>query len=107
MSQSYNSVGQASPELEAVAAQHSGSPDDRPQDLGAQATDHTASFYSDRANGQALHHTVPTMAGHEEIPMAARPVQPYKEARMDPADKFGQPVAVGDTVEVPYGGDLH
>ena len=26
---------------------------------------------------------------------------------MDPEDKHGQPLTVGDTVEVPYGGDLH
>jgi hypothetical protein len=77
MSQPYNSVGQASPPLEAVAGQHSGHPDDIPQDLGAQATDPTGSAYANRANTQQLGLHIPSIAGHSEPSMAARPVHPY------------------------------
>jgi hypothetical protein len=77
MSQPYNSIGQSSPPLDAVAAQHSGHPDDIPQPLGAQLTDPTNSFFADRANTQQLGLHIPNIAAHTETPMAARHVHPY------------------------------
>ena len=72
MAQDYESVGQASPSLTAVAAEHQGWDTDTPMSLGDAQTDPHYSFRGDRANTQILHQIVPTMAGHEETPMAER-----------------------------------
>ena len=60
MAQDYESVGQASPSLTAVAAEHQGWDTDTPMSLGDAQTDPHYSFRGDRANTQILHQIVPT-----------------------------------------------
>lgn len=83
MSQDYQSIGQASPELDAVAAQHQGwgptpsqpTTHDTPEGLGQEITDQSDfSFYDRRANMQLIRGG--NMAAHLETPMAAKDVRP-------------------------------
>jgi hypothetical protein len=78
MSQQFQSLGQASTELDAVAAQHQGWPDDTVRPEIEEYTE-TAdfSFYDRRANAQALGRSIPNMASHQETSAAAQPVRPY------------------------------
>jgi hypothetical protein len=76
MSQSYESIGQGSPEIEAVAAQHNGWNTDVSQPMIDQETDTDTSFWAGRANIQALSGVVSHMAGYNETPAAAIVVHP-------------------------------
>lgn len=78
MTQDFQSIGQAAPELDAVARERQGWQQDTPQPEITEFTDGSDfSFWDKRANGQVLGRAIPNMAGHAETPMAAQPVTPY------------------------------
>jgi hypothetical protein len=77
MTQEFQSIGAASPEVEAVAAQHQGWPDDPIQSDAEEMTDHDFSFHDRRANRQGMFRSVPNMASHQETPVAAVDVHPF------------------------------
>jgi hypothetical protein len=86
MSQTHQMIGQISPELEHIAAEHQGwgptadqwaSNADTPESLGTEVTD--ASDYSirdRRRNAQLQYLVSPVMAARDELPMAALQVVP-------------------------------
>jgi hypothetical protein len=87
MTQDYQMIGQASAELEAVAAQHEGwgptvsqpVQHDTPQSMAGEATDSSDySFWDRRANMQLMRDG--NMASHMETPMAAVDVRPAADA---------------------------
>lgn len=72
MSQDFQSIGQASTELDAVAAEHQGWQQDTPQPEVEELTDGSDfSFWDRRANSQVMYRDVPNMAAHTETPVAA------------------------------------
>lgn len=78
MSQEFQSIGKASPELDAVAAEHQGWQQDTPQSEIVELTDGSDySFWDKRANSQVLGRSLSNMAGHTETPAAAQPVTPF------------------------------
>lgn len=77
MAQEFQSIGSASPELEQIAAQRQGWPEDHPEAPITEFTDRDYSHYDDRANSQALHRIVPNYAGYHQTPAAAVPVTPF------------------------------
>lgn len=78
MSQEFQSIGSASTELDAVAAQHQGWPDDTVRPEIEEYTENSDfSFYDRRANAQALGRSIDNMAAHTETPAAAQPVRPF------------------------------
>jgi hypothetical protein len=79
--QDFQMIGQASPELDAIAHEKNGWQGDTCQDLIDERVSHEFSFWQQRANRQALGSPLPThidnMAGYHQTPTAAEPVQPF------------------------------
>lgn len=78
MTQDYQMLGQASTELDQVAADKNGwGGVDVPEPPISQETDPHTSFWAGRANYQALGHQIDSMAGYSETPSAAVHVEPF------------------------------
>jgi hypothetical protein len=77
MSQDYESIGQLSPEAEALVTNPPEWPGEIPESLGDQITDHNISELRQRGNTQTLGLNIDNMAGYEEPPMAAITVTPW------------------------------
>jgi hypothetical protein len=82
MAQDYQSVGQISDELENIANNYEGWPQDTVRPFADQVTSQDLSFRADRANYQlyGLNGGEP-MAAHHEPPMAGRQVQPFDDTK--------------------------
>lgn len=75
--QDFQMIGQASPELDAIAAEKNGWQQDVAEEPIEQFTAHDYSFWADRANYQALGREIPNMASYQQPSTAAQPVEPF------------------------------